>query len=552
MAKKFVKVSLAIKLRILFAGAVIVIIAAALLAPWFFMERLAELPVQRTGYELTRMWMNEWIGDHRAAETGQSQIAKLYGAGSHPGDPAESRRGPSLIRIQPDMTPNLGPNASVRDRRETADAMKVFLGDSGETLSLIKSQEHGRDVYRCFRVVRVGSDCLSCHGPDQPIDRQFQPNQIVGLVDMTIPFNADEFAMPLWLTRSAFIIGGTLAALLAVIVSATITQRLILRPIRELRDVSDKVTEGDLTIRSTIRTGDELQHLGESFNEMLGAISDQHGKLRAANRALDLRLHELAEANVALFQANKVKSEFLANMSHELRTPLNSIIGFADLVAGDDDAKLQRYGKNIAIAARNLLSMINDLLDLAKIEAGRAEVNIDRVSITDVCQTLLALMAPLADKQQLTLVAELAEDVPIVATDAGRLQQILYNLLSNAIKFTPAGGSVTISAVRHRARSSNAALEEVAIAVADTGPGIAEADQPHIFEKFYQIDPTLTRQASGAGLGLAIAKELAALMGGRLTLQSSPGHGAVFTVLLPINGPDISQPPEPRQNNELS
>jgi len=364
---------------------------------------------------------------------------------------------------------------------------------------------------------------------------QFQPEQFVALIDVTLPASSASGSL-VWWTRGAFLIGAGLAGLLAFILFAVITRRILLRPILHLRDISDKVAEGDLTVRSTVRTGDELQRLGESVNEMLDAIADQHEKLRAANRALDLKLSELADANKALFQANRVKSEFLANVSHELRTPLNSIIGFADLLCQSPDEKIRRYGQNVSTSAKNLLGMINDLLDLAKIEAGKSDVRLDRVSVIDTCQTLLALMQPLADAKQLQLRADLAADLPMVVTDAGKLQQILYNLLSNAVKFTPPAGQVALEARIVPPAGRRKTPKEIAVSVLDTGPGISEADQQHIFEKFYQADQSLTKASGGTGLGLAIARELTNLLGGRLTFKSSPGHGSTFTLLLPIEG----------------
>jgi signal transduction histidine kinase len=321
------------------------------------------------------------------------------------------------------------------------------------------------------------------------------------------------------------------------VVFAAISNRLVLRPVRKLREVADRVTEGDMTVRSNVRTGDELQRLGESVNEMLEAIQDQHNKLRTANRALDLKLNELGEVNVALYEANQVKTEFLANVSHELRTPLNSIIGFADLLCGSEDEKTARFGRNISTAAKNLLNMINDMLNLAKIEAGRAQVRYDKVSVLDTCQTLAALMQPLADKKNIRLETRLDESLPLVTTDGGKLQQILYNLMSNAVKFTPPGGDVRLEAETIPAGNGRN-RQAVRIAVSDSGPGISEADRAYIFEKFYQVDPTLTKEASGAGLGLAICKELSNLLGGKLDLESEPGHGTTFFLTLPVEPPD--------------
>jgi len=533
MAKRLVKLSLATKFRLLFGLAVLGIIAAALLVPWYFMELLAERGVQRPGALLAGLRLEEWVQDHhRAPAAGgdkRSKVVGLYTAvreGEPPG-------GPFFIVLGPDQKPSRPLDSPARK------ALEAFKADADQDLAVIRDEDdRGGTIYRCFRAVRAEQRCVDCHKDVTKVHLRFRPGQLAAVIDASLP--AETASEPLvWWTRGAFIVGVGLASLLAFVLFALITHRLILRPVRDLRQVADNVAEGDLTVRSTIQTGDELQRLGESFNEMLAAINDQHEKLRAANRALDLKLSELAEANITLFRANKVKSEFLANVSHELRTPLNSIIGFADLLAERKDQRVRRYGQNISTAAKNLLSMINDLLDMAKIEAGKAEMRFDKVSVTDTCETLMALMAPLANKKKLDLRAELADELPIVITDGGKVQQILYNLLSNAIKFTPAGGQVVVATATHATSRNGQKTEEVSVAVTDSGPGIAEADQPHIFEKFYQLDPTLTKESYGTGLGLAIAKDLTHLLGGRLTVKSSPGHGATFTLFLPV------EPPQP-------
>lgn len=524
MAKRFVQVSLATKLRLLFGAAVLGIIAAALLVPWYFMELVAEQGVQPPAEELTRLRLNEWLIEHPTDPEADSDVARAYML--H--DASGARRGPSFVRIHSDLTARPPLDFAARGAR------RAFIQNGDQEIVILPGDDaQGRRMYRCFRAMRSDSLCMGCHGPDAPVQRQFSPGQLVGMIDVSIPSPATAGAPLVVWTRAFFVIGGALAALLAVIVFAAIIQRLILRPVRQLREVSEHVAEGDLTARSTIRTGDELQQLGESFNEMVTAISDQHGKLRSANKALDLKLHELAESNIALFQANKVKSEFLANVSHELRTPLNSIIGFADLIAESGTERIQRYGQNIATAAKNLLAMINDILDLAKIEAGRAEVHFQKVSISDTCQMLVALMQPLAEKKHLDLSAEIPEQLPMIVTDPGKVQQVLYNLLSNAVKYTPAGGRVRLEAWHE-----TGGRDEVHVCVSDTGPGIAEADQQHVFEQFQQLDRSLTKEQPGAGLGLAIAKELAGLLRGKLTLQSTPGHGATFTLVLPVQPPE--------------
>jgi signal transduction histidine kinase len=538
MAKSFVQISLATKLRLLFGMAVLGIIAAALLVPWYFMELVAEQGVQRPAAELTRLRLNEWIQTHPTDSDAESVVARLYAAES----PGAVRSGPSFRRVRADLTTPEPLDTLSRD------ALTAFVANPSQELVILKDRDGGdRSFFRCYRAVRVEPRCLSCHGPSAPVARQFQVGQIAGMIEVAIPPETAGGEPLIGMTRVVFAVGGLLGAIFAMIAFAILVQRLILRPIRSLRSVADKATEGNLSVRSTITTGDELQRLGESFNEMLSAISKQHGQLRSVNRALDLKLHELAEANVALFQANKVKSEFLANVSHELRTPLNSILGFAELIAESDNERLQRYGRNIGTAATNLLRMINDILDLAKIEAGRAEVCLERVSVSDTCQTLLALMGPIAAKEQIQLDSSIEEDLPLITSDPGKVQQILYNLLSNAVKFTPAGGTVTLEAVGETGEEADNG-GEVRVSVSDTGPGIAEADQQHIFEKFYQIDRSLTKQTSGTGLGLAISRELANLLGGRLSLNSTPGAGATFTLSLPVEPPEdvrgAAEPPE--------
>ena len=527
MAKKFVKTSLATKFRLLFGLVAVGIIAAALLVPWYFLELLAEQGVQRSAAEITRLRLNE----HRKDPAAPSATGTLYTFGKDP----EGRSGPVMIGLTADSEKRLDSIAR--------QAVKTFSRNPDQdTLVQRTEDKHGRTVYRCFRALRADGSCMDCHR--SPSDKlKFESGQLAGIIEMTVPDYASS-SMLVWWTRGALLVGGVLAALVAFFLFSMITKRLVLNPVRRLRDIADKVTEGDLAVRSTIKSGDELQRLGDSFNEMLTAISDQHEKLRAANRALDLKLGELAEANVTLFQANQVKSEFLANVSHELRTPLNSIIGFADLVGESQDERVRRYGQNISAAARSLLNMINDLLDLAKIEAGKAEVRFDKVSVTDTCQTLLSLMKPLADKKQLDLQPVLDGDLPLAVTDGAKVQQILYNLLSNAIKFTPVGGQVTLTTSRQTIQRAGA-VEEICVSVADTGPGIAEADQQRIFEKFYQLDKSLTKESSGTGLGLAISRELANLLGGRLTLKSSPGHGATFSLIIPTEPPAKPEEPKP-------
>ncbi len=527
MAKTFVKISLATKIRLLLGSAVVCIIAAALLVPWYFMELLSQRGAEKPARILTELRLTEWRSEHMTNPDAPSDVASLYAGAPD----AEGRKGPLFI-------PLAGKNKRANPDSQTLETVEAFGRNENLKLAVIRTEDQrDREVYRCFRAVRNEGVCIECHKPTaDKLHMRFQPGQLVGVVEVMMPEEAVSGNL-IWWTRGAFVVGGALAGLLAVISLAAISQRIIIRPVRKLRTLADRVAEGDLTVRSGLHTGDEFQRLGDSFNEMLTAINQQHDRLRSANRALDLRLSELAEANVALFQANKIKTEFLANVSHELRTPLNSIIGFADLLKDSADQRTGRYAENISAAANNLLKMINDILDLARIEAGKAEINLEKVSVSDACQTIASLMKPQADKKHLELESQIDDNLPIITSDAGKIQQILYNLTSNAIKFTPSGGKVTITAKAIPSKHRGGDVEEVSVAVSDTGPGIPEADRQHIFEKFYQSDKALTKEAPGTGLGLAISKELTNFLRGRLTLDSSPGHGTTFTLILPVEFP---------------
>jgi two-component system sensor histidine kinase BarA len=323
------------------------------------------------------------------------------------------------------------------------------------------------------------------------------------------------------------------AGIVAIVSFGVMTYYLIIQPVKVLQETAEKVSQGDLNIRSDISTGDEFQQLSETFNVMLANLKQSSDQLRAINNTLDVKLGQLAESNVALYESNRLKSEFLANVSHELRTPLNSILGFADLlndaVAPADDSKPARYIQNILTSGRNLLELINDLLDLAKIEAGRMEIRSEPLSLPDLFEGLSSILKPLAEQKQLTIAATVAPGVPILHTDPGKLQQVLYNFLANAIKFSPPGERVLLHANREGESG-----EFVHISVTDRGPGVAPDKQQLIFEKFRQVDASVTRTHSGTGLGLAISKELTMLMGGRIGVLSQPGEGAVFWIVLPL------------------
>ena len=265
--------------------------------------------------------------------------------------------------------------------------------------------------------------------------------------------------------------------------------------------------------------------------------------------ALKAMTDQLRDKNEILEQAGRMKSEFLANMSHELRTPLNAIIGFSEVLRdgllGDLSSQQKEYVNDIYSSGNHLLSLINDILDLSKVEAGKMTLELEPVRVADLLQSGLQVVREKAMSHHLHLTNEIADGLDgfgDIWLDERKVKQILYNLLSNAVKFTPEGGSIHVLARR-------ADVDEVPdgqfdhyleIAVSDSGIGVSAVDQMRLFQPFIQIDSTLARHYEGTGLGLVMVKRLAELHGGTVAMQSEPGKGSTFTVWLPWRTENIS------------
>lgn len=526
---RLVRISLAAKYRILYGLAVLLIIGAALYLPWHQIEQLTFARPYAEAQRVAQDYFQYVLGIPRGAADVPGPFS------SH-----DAARGPLADAPPPaaTFTPlNLLESSETGASPDATFARRALLRFS-RAASIDQFYDLHRDdgglTLRYATPVRVGDRCLDCHG-ERGSARRYAGGELAGVITVSIP--AQQPWRELVLNRALIISAGILAGLLAMLVFYVITHRFILGPVEELRGVARRVTEGGTRIRAELRTGDEFEQLADSFNTMLERLEASQEELRTANRSLDVKLGQMAESNVALFEANRVKNEFLANVSHELRTPLASIIGFAELLrdspAIEQNTKASRYAENILISGRILLEIINDLLDLAKIEAGKIELRIEPVHPGEVCQTMVDFLRPLSDKKRLTLDCDVPSDLPVIQTDRGRLRQILYNLISNAIKFTPDEGSVRVSA--------HPVAGGVRLAVADSGPGIDPSQHALIFEKFRQIDGSATREHYGTGLGLPIARELAHLLGGRIGVQSELGHGAVFWCEFPVHAPEPVQ-----------
>ena len=397
----------------------------------------------------------------------------------------------------------------------------------------------GGSQYEYYQPVYAEESCVLCHNalrggmdpsgavPTAPLTE----GDLMAIVQVTIP-NAPMQAVLNW-NRAILISTAIITAFLAVLASYLIIRYVIVKPLRHLRDVSDAVSHGNISLRADIHTGDEFESLAIAFNRMLRHLVAIQEELRDVNADLDGKVDELAQMNMRLYELNAIKSDFLATMSHELRTPLNSILGFSDVLGAIDslDEKQKKYVANIRQSGKMLLEMINDILDLAKIEAGRMSFRLSDFHVEHVVGAQCDMARPLAERKNIDLLTDVAPELPTMHQDQARVQQILGNLLSNAIKFTPEGGRID---VRVRDDRRYALLE-----VADTGVGIAPEDQQTIFEKFRQGQTAMpggdamTREYSGTGLGLSIVKELCKLLGGEVYVESQLGRGSTFTVRIP-------------------
>ena len=392
--------------------------------------------------------------------------------------------------------------------------------DESDLLLLSKGQQH------YYAALRASPSCVACHQKRVAGSENLKAGDLIAVLKITIA--TDDIDRGIHFNRALLLSVGLITAVLIMGGSYIIVRYVIVKPVKHLKEVSDAISSGELNVRSEIQTGDEFEDLSHAFNRMLRNLVSMQDRLRKVNADLDRKVDELAQANLALYESNRLKSDFLATMSHELRTPLNSVLGFGEVLQSSNGLsdKQQRWVRNILSSGKRLLELINEILDLAKIEAGKMHVRLDDFSIYEVCEGLLGMFRPLAEKKNLDLRSQLEPGIPVLRQDMGKLQQILSNLLTNAIKFTPEGGRVVLRA--------EADPLHVILTVTDTGVGIALEEQDLVFEKFRQSGNPLTREHAGTGLGLSIVRELSKLLGGEVTLQSELGRGSTFTVRLPL------------------
>jgi signal transduction histidine kinase len=324
--------------------------------------------------------------------------------------------------------------------------------------------------------------------------------------DMVAGIEASKqaYATSQWIVI-AFALG---SIVLALILGYVISWSLI-GPVKEIEGRLNQIAVGDFTKRVHVVNQDELGTLAANVNRMCEELGRVYQQLEAAS---------------------KHKSQFLANMSHELRTPLNAILGYTELIIdniyGETPEKMRNVLERVQNNGKHLLLLINDVLDMSKIEAGQLTLSIADYSLKSVVQTVYIAVEPLAASKKIGFKIEVSAELPVGHGDEHRLTQVLLNLVGNAIKFTDSGGVVI------KASTLNGSFK---VGVSDTGPGISETDQAKLFQEFQQAETSVTRKKGGTGLGLAISKRIIELHGGKIWIESNVGQGSTFWFTLPVN-----------------
>jgi len=405
--------------------------------------------------------------------------------------------------------------------------------------------DEGKKHLVVMRPILNEKDCYHCHGSLR--------NVLGGIV---VRLDAERTYAQVIAQRNRTIIIVIFLIPIAIILIYLMVNKLVRQPVESLAEKAKRFAEGDMATFVDVKTEDEIGILGKTFNYMVESVSSTSNKLEEEVKRKTALLSErtrlltlLERANKDLRELDKMKSTFLANMSHELRTPMNAIIGYTDLmidgVDGPVNEEQEKSLKKVANNARHLLQLINDVLDISKIEAGKMKLNPKEFDLKWLVESALHTFEPQMKLKGLTLTLDIPEGLPLIYGDDDRIREIFINLVANAIKFTNQGG-ITISAkLSERAVRPGEPPMFMEICVEDTGIGIREEDIGKIFDKFVQADLTTIRQYEGTGLGLSIARGLVSLHKGVIWATSKVGEGSRFCFTLPLKKEILEKPSEP-------
>ena len=432
-------------------------------------------------------------------------------------------------------------------------ALDVFSDGSGtEEYYGFDETEDGM-VFRYVSAMKVTEHCTECHGkPKGEIDPTGYPKEgwetgdLAGAVSVVVPTETSFANMRAAIVNNVLFFLAIMLSM-AVVIYFVLT-RLITNPLESLRHSFAKMSDGTPSeppesenAMRPVYASREIDELFGQFNDMAQSLSSLYANLEsevdertvqlsAANEELERQRAHVEEVNAKLKRENQYKSDFLAIVSHELRTPLTSILAFTDLMADNvssENALAAKQLEEIDKNGRILLEMVDNVLETARIQAGSEKLNLELVDLNDVVGMVEASSESLALKKHIALSTRVAPDVPLIESDWEKVRRILVNLVSNAIKFTPENGSVEVGVTY----DPDAAI--VTIDVTDTGIGIPADKQELIFERFAQENMSTVRRYGGSGLGLSLVKDLAAMLGGAVSVESELGRGSTFRVVLP-------------------
>jgi signal transduction histidine kinase/CheY-like chemotaxis protein len=421
------------------------------------------------------------------------------------------------------------------DGRNKVEAFKSAFGElSGSWL--IFYENFGRNQPRAITEIAVHAEPLSQKVMQELLPELQQDEK--DRVEFATARLSDVARITGSITILIFGISGLIAGVLALVVSRHFTRGLV-----ALKAGADAVGGGNLEYRIPALPSDELGDLAITFNDMAGSLNLARAGLTRANAELEQRQQELQTLMETAESANNAKSQFLANMSHELRTPMNAIIGYSEMLAEDAvERGLELFVRDlnkINTAGKQLLTLINDILDLSKIEAGRMDLYLETFDIEEMLGDISTTMQPLIDKNSNQLVLDFPAGIGTMHADLTKVRQVLFNLLSNASKFTKSGA---IRLFVHRTVGDGGG-EWIEFEVHDSGIGLTPEQAAKVFDSFTQADASTTRKYGGTGLGLTITRKFCEMMGGDIGLASEPGKGSTFTVRLPARVADLLPPP---------
>lgn len=475
---------------------------------------------------------------------------------------------------------NLNPRneAGMPDDYETT-AFNAFRADGNLQDFYGFAEVDGKQVFRYLAPMTIEEACLQCHGePAGELDVTGYPKEgwamgdIGGAISIIMPLDVYQQNEQASIAQDVLFFAVMLAVCLVTVYGAL--SYLVTRPLGKIQAGVAEVSGGNLNVQlSYSESSQEMSDLTCDFNNMAreladvyanleDEVADRTAQLQDANEVLERQRRQLEMVNAQLVDENRYKSDFLSMVSHELRTPLTSIVAFADLLSRHVVPSSEKEARALAGIEANsqaLMLMINDILEMSRLDAGRVKLSVEVVDVGDVAGMVRATVEPLAAKENLAFATEVAADVPLVRADFDKLVHVLQNLCGNAVKFTPDGGAVRLEVTFHPAGGveshDTVSADEVWFTVSDTGIGIALADQERIFDKFVQVDSSSTRRYNGTGLGLAIVREYAEMHGGSVGVESAPGQGSSFTVRIPVAGPALEKesgsPSENLQEGQL-